>query len=237
MQNAINITLAKQLALNRQMEVLANNLGNISTAGYQNESVVFNDMLFKPNTKNELAFVSDVGMNRDLTNGKLQTTGRPYDLAIKGEGYFKVHTDNGKMYTRDGGFSLDHEGMLVTSNGNYVLDASDTPISIPSTAKKVEVNKDGSVIIDGNVSQMVGVVSFDDVRQLERVGNNLLKTDQPEFEVGDFSMVQGSIEGSNVQPIFEITKMIDTERSFTMAAKLIDSMDEMVRNTIKKLAK
>ena len=118
MENAILIGLSRQMAMARDMATIANNIANVNTTAYKSESMMFEQYL-KTDASDEspdrnIAFVQDVGQYRNMRDGALQTTGNPFDMAITGEGFFRVETDNGVRYTRNGNFNLNNEGQLVT---------------------------------------------------------------------------------------------------------------------------
>src|SRR6056297_1805926 len=139
MDNTSYVALSRQLTLERQMSVVAGNIANMNTAGYKTEHLLFEEVLERAGKPGRVAFVQDVGLIRDLGPGALETTGNPLDLAINGEGYFTVETENGARYTRGGHFSLNGEGAVVTSGGHPLLDAGGAPIQLPPESVGISI--------------------------------------------------------------------------------------------------
>jgi flagellar basal-body rod protein FlgF len=190
----------------------------------------------------QLSFVQDYGQMRNLADGEMQTTGNPLDVAIAGSGMFKVQTPNGVRYTRNGHFQLDASGQLVTSNGYAVLTSSGGPVTFSSDETQITIAHDGTITTtragETNSEQQRGkiaLVDFANPQDMKSEGDNLLSTTQAEQQVTDPRMVQGSIEGSNVKPILEMTNMIDVMRSYESAQKLVDAADEMRRQAITQI--
>ena len=155
MENSGYLALARQVALDRAIDVTANNLANLRTSGYKAEKVMFEEYVQKgtsPATApNQMSSVVQLGTFTDYQPGSFEQTGNALDFAIQGEGFFPVQTDAGTRYTRDGSFELDANGQLVTHDGNPVTDAGGSPIQLPAGAKNIIVGGDGQVSVDGNV--------------------------------------------------------------------------------------
>jgi flagellar basal-body rod protein FlgF len=148
MENPGYIALSRQMVLRRQMDLLANNLANLTTPGYRGESMLFVEHLKPTQPREQVAFVQDLATVRDLRAGPMSHTGNPLDLAIKGEGYFAVETPEGERYTRAGGFTLDPDGQIVTVKGYPLLGKGGAPITVPPDSGAVTVARDGTVSSD-----------------------------------------------------------------------------------------
>ncbi len=140
MDNAILIGLSRQSAMMRQMSVIANNLANMNTNGYKSESMIFDEFLMpvasEESPDKNLSFVQDLGQFRNVADGDMQTTGNPLDVAISGEGIFKIQTPQGMRYTRDGHFQLDGSGQLVTTKATRCFPTPARPSpSMPTKAR------------------------------------------------------------------------------------------------------
>lgn len=240
MENALLIGMTRQMALRREMSVIANNLANINTNGYKTEQPLFEEYLM-PNASEQspddtISFVQDYGMHRNLAPGRIEVTENPLDIAISGEGYFKVDTPDGPQYTRNGSFELDAQGRLVTRDGNPVLSIAGTGFNFGIEDGPITIAGDGTISTNlGEVGQL-SLVRFENERALQKTGGTLLKTDQPELPVEDPKVIQGAIESSNVQPILEMTHMISVMQAYQSANKIVEKSDELQRQAISKLA-
>jgi len=239
MENALLIGLSRQMAMERNMAIIANNLANMNTTGYKSESMLFDEYVMpvasEDSPDKSLSFVQDMGLNRNLADGKLDPTGNPFDVAISGDGYFRVQTDSGVRYTRNGHFSLDAEGRLVDVSGNPVLDDNGSVITFRPDEENITIARDGTISTDQGQRGKLGLVSFDNERLLTAAGGTLYTTDQTEVPVEKPHLVQGALEGSNVNAILQMTNMIDVTRSYASAQKLVDRADEMRREAITQL--
>jgi flagellar basal-body rod protein FlgF len=181
--------------------------------------------------------VRETGVYRELGEGPIVETGNTFDLALKGDGYFVVNTPLGPRYTRNGGFTLDPTGRLVTSWGDEVQGEGGA-ITVSAGETGVAVSTDGT--ISSRESGPIGklrVVRFDDEQQLGKVMNGLYATDLPAQNVvpGEVRMVQGAIEGSNVNPVAEIARMIKLQRFFEAMQEIVEQEHRRQRTTINQV--
>ena len=242
MENTSFVALSRQTTLRRQMDVIANNLANMNTTGFKGEKMMFVDHLVRSRggekiLGDKIAYVRDVATVRDLSEGPLQATENPLDLAIHGDGYFVVETENGDRYTRNGQFSLDEAGQLVTKEGDPVLSDNGQPFFFSTQDKNIEVTADGGVRTENGEIGRLQVVTFDNGLDLKEVSGGLYDTEQVPQEVDEPHVVQHMVEGSNVEPIVEMTRMIDVHRSYQGVQKLIEAEDERIKTMIGELAK
>jgi len=243
MDNSLLVSLSQQLAAFRSMDVIANNLANVSTPGFKRETAQFEEYVMQePPAEGQtgtqtLSFVKDAGILRDLSQGELNHTGAPLDFGINGNGYFMVQTPAGMRYTRDGHFSLDPNGQLVNSDGHPVQ-GDGGAITITPDAGDINVGPDGTIssIINGNINQLgkLQVVDFANDAALTKQGANLYSTTQA-TQPATATVQQGMLEGSNVQPVIEITHMIDVTRAYQMTATLSSSQEDLMRQAISQL--
>lgn len=240
MDNASLITLSYQLAAFRSMDVIANNIANVSTPGFKRESAKFEELVQRvkpsddPASPRSLSFVRDAGIVRDVSGGRFDSTGAPFDLAINGKGYFAVQTAAGERYTRNGHFTLNADGIIVTEDGNPLL-GDGGPISVTVDDGDVSIGPDGTVT--GKQGQMgkVRLVDFANERALTKQGTSLYSTTQASLPAANAVITQGMLESSNVQPVVEISRMIEVMRSYEATATLSKSADDMKRQAIQKL--
>ena len=181
-----------------------------------------------------LSFVQDAGLARDLSEGRLDMTGAPFDVAIHGRGYFVVQTVNGDRYTRDGHFTLNDAGQIVTSNGDAVQGDSG-PITITPDDGDVHIAADGTV--SGKTGQIgrLRVVVFENPRALVKEGASLYATDQSPVTADNFKLQSGMLETSNVEPVIEIAHMIEVMRAYQATATLTQTQEDLMRQAIDKL--
>ena len=238
MENTTYIGLSRQSGLRQALDVVANNIANVNTPGYQAERMVFRDFLVQPRNQGPLSFVQDVGTARDLSEGPLQSTGNPLDVALNGEGYFVLDTPLGERYTRHGSFQLDGDGQIVTSAGYPVLGANG-PIEVNPDGGQISIASDGTISDETGLLGRLRVVRFDDPQELKKAaGSSFIAPDgvNPQ-NVEAPTLVQGMIEGSNVNAIGEMTRMITLHRTHDSVARFIQQEDTRQKDMIDTLGK
>lgn len=244
MDNSLLVSLSQQLAAYRAMDVIANNLANVSTPGFKRESAKFEEYVtqMRPSEDEKggqsVSFVKDAGVSRNSSQGNVEQTGARYDLAINGKGYFAVQTAAGMRYTRDGHFSLDANGNLVTSEG-FQVQGDGGAITIAPTDGNVNISADGSLssVVNGISNQLgkLKVVDFANDSALTKEGANLYSTSQAPTAPTRTTVREGALEASNVQPVIEISKMIDVMRAYEMTATLSKSEETLKNQAIEQL--
>lgn len=239
MENALLIALSRQMAVAREMSTIANNLANMNTSGFKSESMLFDQYVMKDASEgsqaSKITFVQDFGQHRNLRDGTLQMTANPFDVAITGDGFFRVQTETDVYYTRNGHFRLDNAGQLVTANGDPVLTDADAPILFAQDETDITIARDGTISSSLGLRGKLSVVTFENPQNMQNAGGTLLSTLQEEQPIDEPHVVQGALEGSNVQPIIEMTNMIEVSRSYASAQKLIEQSDQMRRKAIQEL--
>ncbi len=242
MENTSFIALSRQGTLRRQMSVIANNIANMNTTGFKGEKMMFIQHIVKtPSSdrlgQDRLAFVRDIATVRDTSEGPLKRTGNPLDVAISGDGYFVVETPSGELYTRNGHFRMDETGQLVTQNGDPVLSDGGQPFFFSPEDTDITISRDGTVSTENGTLGRLRVVSFENKQDLRMVAGGLMASNKTAEDMDSPDLVQHMLEGSNVQPIIEMTRMIETQRSYDGAKKLIDREDERIKRMINELAR
>jgi flagellar basal-body rod protein FlgF len=241
MDNSFLVGLSAQRVLRQRMDITANNLANMSTSGFKTESLVMRELTERPamanDIPNEIDFVDAWMLQRDFSTGPLEQTGNPLDLAIEGEGFFVVQTPQGDAYTRDGRFTLNNAGQVVTHTGDVVMGAGG-PISVDPTGGPLSISREGTIEQDGAQLGTFRTVAFDTPGGLEKVGNNLWRAtdEQPRAPVNS-KIAAGFVEGSNVNAVTELTDMIEISRSYTAIANMITKQDELRGASIEKLSR
>jgi len=240
MVNSLYIGLSEQIALRHQMDGIAHNVANLNTAGFKREEVLFREFLVPAEDagkKVNYSYVLDFGSARDLAEGSMITTGNTFDLAIRGEGFFVIETEQGERYTRNGHFSINDEGTLVTTSGDPVLDQSGRQLSFSPQDGEITISSDGSISAEFAEfgGSRIGVVTFDDLRAMKKAGDGMYETDQIPIDPEKMTVQQGKIESSNVNAVMEMTRMIDVSRRYQTIQRMIDAGYELKRTAIQRL--
>lgn len=242
MENTFLVGLSQQMAANRAMEVIANNLANLGTPAFKRESVQFEQYVVPlPATEAEgggtvnVSFVLDRGLLRDLTTGRFEETGSLLDMSIDGKGYFVVQTPQGERYTRNGHFRLDEQGQVVTEEG-YIVQSDGGAITLQPQDGELRVGPDGSLSTDLQLLGKLRIVSFDNERALKKAGASIYDASgTPPVAATAPRVRQGMIEKSNVEPVLEITHMIDVMRAYQASADLTKSSEDLLKQAIEKI--
>ncbi len=234
--------LQSQRVLQRRMDAAANNLANISTNGFKADGVLLEEAdqtrAHADAAPREVRFARDIGTMHDMRQGPIAMTGNPLDVALEGDGFIMVQGPGGQtMYTRDGAFSITGEGRLVTSDGHAVLSSGGAPIVLDPQGESPSIGRDGAIRVAGVEAGRIGVVSFTAPGALTKVGDNLW--DAHGQASGEFQgvVLQGAIEGSNVRPVLELTRLIEISRAYQSAAKIVSNSDELRQRAIQQLGR
>ncbi len=238
MSGAIYMSAAGAMAYEKRMQVISNNLANINTSGFKKDKGHF-QIIDSPDSIKE-----DLGKNSiskekqqpplwlqfetktDFSAGPLKHTGNPLDLALEGDGFFCIKTEQGTQYTRNGNFSLDQDGTLVTMDGLSVL-GEGGPINIEGNTFTVDIK--GNISVDGSQIDTIKIVGFQNPDALKKTGNSLFAIadkNAVESKVEFTGVSQGFIELSNVNAIRMMTEMIEVLRGYESYQKAIKTADE-----------
>jgi flagellar basal-body rod protein FlgF len=237
MQATMYVALSGQIALERRMETIARNVANISTAGYRADEVKFETVLSQAG-KDKVAFATAGETFISRQAGGLTHTNNMLDFAIDGDAWFAIQGENGPAYTRDGRMSIDVLGGLRTIAGLPVLDAGLAPIQLDPAGGQALVSRDGMITQDGEQIAGIGLFRIDNAAKLTRHGNSAVVPNIPAEAVIDFTktgVVQGYVEGSNVNPMWEMTRLISVSRAFQSASTAISDAERTQQDAIRTL--
>ena len=233
MDNAIYASLTRQSGLMAEMRVVANNIANANTAGFRREGVIFAEHLEALDRHGDtLSMAHARGRLLDLGQGVLTQTGNAMDLAIEGDGFFMVETPDGPRLTRAGAFTPSAEGELMNSEGHRLLDEGQAPIILPAGAADVVVGADGTLSSNGLPFGRLGLFAAPDPQDLTRQGGTAFDFEGTPEPAEEARVRQGFLEESNVDPVFEITRMIEVQRAYELGQSLLDREDQRIRGAI-----
>jgi flagellar basal-body rod protein FlgF len=250
MENASLVGLSRQVALQRELDVVANNIANLNTTGYKADNTVFQEFLM-PGVRasqfrgadRQVSFVHDRATWTDFTQGPVQPTGNPLDVAISGNAFLTVQTPRGDRYTRNGALQINNQGQLVTSEGLQVV-GTNGPITFQPTDREISINTDGTISVregQNTIDAQRGklkLASFASPRLLQKDGTSTYVA-PPGVTAQvptDAKVTQGAIEKSNVQSVTEMTRMIEITRAYTQIAQILQNQSDMRRSAIDKLS-
>ncbi len=243
MSGSIYLATSGAEAQRIRMQILSNNLANINTAGYKEDRATFRipdeDMVADPDdpaatgtTGGLIAPVIPMTAHTDFSPGPIQRTGNPLDVAINGEGFFSIQTDQGVRYSRNGAFTINPEGLLATPDGDPVM-GEGGEIAIDGT--DVRIDGSGNVLVDGSVTDKLKIVKISAPDALRKVGKTLFQLDETKGAEEPLEFVdvqQGSLEGSNVNAVKAMTELIEVQRGYESYQKMIQTMGEMASRVI-----
>jgi flagellar basal-body rod protein FlgF len=237
MQSGLYVALSGQVALERRMTTIAANVANQGVTGYRAEEINFKTVLSKAGgTAAGFASVGETFISR--ANGVITKTGNPFDVAVQGDSWLALQTPTGVVYTRDGRMTMQADGALISVDGYPVLDAGNIPILLNPDAGPISIAKDGMITQGGGQIGAIGLFSIDPRAKLKRYDNSAVIPDRPATPVLDFAnngMEQGFIEGANVNPVLEMTKLITVSRAFESITSALEGSESSLKDAIKTL--
>jgi len=237
MQDSLYVALSSQVALERRLNTIADNVANSTTVGFRATGVKFEDVVSGTGSR-AVSFVSSGSTYLSPASGSMLETGNPLDFAIQGDAWFAVATPAGTVMTRDGRFTLANSGALVTVEGHPVLDAGGAPIQLDPNDGPPKAGADGSLTQDGRLVGAIGLFAFDPGIDFQRYGNSgVLNRNrlEPQVDTQDVGVSQGFVEQSNVNPMLEMMHLIQVQRTFENMSALIRETGSSVDEAIKTL--
>lgn len=236
MENADYTTLTRQSGLLREMRVIANNIANAATSGYRQEGVIFSEYVTAVEGASSLSMGQADARSTSFAQGTLTQTGGQFDFAIEGDGFFLIETPAGERLTRAGAFAPNAEGDLVTPEGFRVLDAGGAPIFVPPGAADVAVSADGTISTGGDPVGQLGLVVPVDPQALVREDGVMFRADAGFEPAEESRILQRFVENSNVNPILQLTRMIEVQRAYELGASFLEAEDERVRQALRTMS-
>ncbi|NBJ11020.1 flagellar basal-body rod protein FlgF [Microvirga arsenatis] len=237
MQSSLYVSLSAQVAMEKRLNTIANNVANINTGGFRADEVKFEEILSLA-AKESVSFASSGQNYVSRRTGPIVKTDNPLDVAIQGEAWFAFNGPGGPVYTRDGRFRMNENGDLLTLEGHPVLDAGGAPITLDPNAGAPTIGRDGTITQGANQVGSIGLFTLRADSKLARFGNSGVTSSIPGELVQDFNangVQQGYSEGSNVNPVLEMTKMIAVQRNFESAATTIQESESTLMDAIRTL--
>jgi flagellar basal-body rod protein FlgF len=251
MENTLLVGLSRQVALERQLGVVANNIANVNTTGYKSDTAIFEEYLRSPahmdnftGRDRRLSYVIDRATAHNFGQGPVERTGNPLDVALDGKAFFVVQVNGDERYTRNGAFQINSQGQLVTNDGHQVM-GTNGPITFQRGDQDISIARDGTITArEGNNTNIDSVrgklrlVTFDQPQRLQKQGANLFSAPNgvvPQAAI-NAGVHQGSIEKSNVNGVMEMTRMIEVTRAYTSITSMIQQLNDVRRASIERLA-
>jgi flagellar basal-body rod protein FlgF len=251
MENALLIGLSRQMALSHELDIIANNIANIDTTGFKSDNAAFGEYLMPrasdrgfSGSDRRVSFVQDRASWIDLSEGAIQQTGNPLDLAISGDGYLTVQTARGLRYTRNGALQLNATGQLVTSDGDPVIGDSG-PITFQPTDHNISISPNGIITALSGADTTdsprgkLQLVGFDQPQRLQKDGGSTFMAPAGVNTIPaplGTRLVQGAIEKSNVNAVSEMARMIQITRNYTDIAAVLQQQGDQRRNALSQLS-
>jgi flagellar basal-body rod protein FlgF len=237
METSSYVALSGQMTLEQRMSTLAGNIANANTPGFKAGIVDFKTFLASVGNEGT-AFAATAGNTLDMSTGGMTKTGNPLDLAISGSAAFAFQSPQGIYYSRDGRLTISPDGQLKNLHGHDLLDSSNAPLLVNPTAGEASVGRDGSIVQGGQVVGQVGLYAINTASGYSRRGSSGIVPVAQADPVSDFTrngVLQGYIEGSNVNPVTEMVNLIEVSRAFEAMSTFADKALEAERNAIETL--
>src|SRR3954469_4217918 len=250
MENAALVGLSRQIALSRELDVVANNIANVNTTGYKSDNTVFHEFLMPGVSANQfrgadrqVSFVQDRATWIDFSQGAVQSTGNPLDVAVSGNAFLTVQTPRGERYTRNGALQINAQGQLVTSEGLQVI-GQNGPIVFQPNDRDISIGVDGLISVregQNTTDSQRGklkLASFDQPQRLQKDGTSTYVPPAgvtPQVPT-NARVSQGVIEKSNVKSVMEMTRMVEVTRAYTQIASMLQQQSDTRKSAIDRLA-
>lgn len=229
--------LSRQSGLVREMRIIANNVANASTTGFRQEGMIFSEHIENTGDGDSLSMAGARIGNTLLTPAEVQATGATFDLAIEGNGFFLIATPGGDRLTRAGRFTPDAEGLLVTPEGHRLIDDGGAEVFVPAEAESIRIAEDGTVSADGRAIGQIQIYMPTTPQAMERHDGVSFATDGDLEAAPTARILQGFLEGSNVNPMLQVARLVEVQRAYELGQSFLETEDQRVRNAIKTLVR
>lgn len=232
MDAGVYATLSRQTGLMNELRVVANNVANAATTGFRQEGLIFAEHVARSGAAPSVSMAHGTVRSTSMVPGALRQTGAPLDMAIEGDGFFHVQTPAGDRLTRAGSFALSAAGDLVTPDGYRVLDAGGAPVFVPPDAGAPGLSPDGTLSAGGRPLAQLGLVRPVDPLTLMREDGVLFRAEAGVEPEPGGRILQGFLEGANVDPVGQIARLIEVQRAYEMGQSFLDAENDRIRTAI-----
>ncbi|HYS88677.1 MAG TPA: flagellar basal-body rod protein FlgF [Bradyrhizobium sp.] len=237
MQSALYVGLSAQVALEKRLQTIANNVANVNTTAFRTDVVKFETVLSRAGA-NPVAFSSPGGNIISREAGNLTETGNPLDVAVVGQGWLAFAGPSGTVYTRDGRLQIAANGDLQTLTGFPVVDSGGAQITVDPNGGPLSIARSGAITQDGSEVGTLGLFNITADANLDRYGNSGVIPDRPATAVVDFTangFRQSYVEGSGANPMLELTRLMSASRAFDSTNSLVEGTESSLQNAIRTL--
>jgi flagellar basal-body rod protein FlgF len=244
MDNSLLIGLSRQTALRRELDVVSHNIANLGTNGFKAQRVAFQEYMMPvaraedfPRGDQRLFYVQDRGTWQDFKAGPIQVTDNPLDVAINGPGFFAVQTADGERYTRNGSFQINVDGVVVTQTGEPVM-TTEGALQLAENETDVTIGADGTITTNAGARGRIRLVDVGNPQNLISQGDSMFSSPTPVNDIvpGQVRMEQGALEKANVEPVVEVSRMMEISRSYQSLSSLMQRSEQMRSDAISRLA-
>ena len=237
MQSALYVGLSAQVALEKRLQTIANNVANVNTSGFRTDVVKFETVLSRAGAT-PVAFSSPGNNIISREAGNVTETGNPLDVAVVGQGFVAFAGPNGTVYTRDGRLQIAPNGDLQTLTGFPVVDSGGAQITVDPNGGPLSIARNGAITQDGNEVGTLGLFNIPADASLDRYGNSGVVPDRPATAIVDYTrdgFRQSYVEGSGANPMLELTRLISAQRAFEGTNSLVEGTESSLQNAIRTL--
>lgn len=240
MDNVGYVSLSGEVSLRRSLDVVANNIANMNTVGFKADRMIFAEVVNKSagsKTTSPVSFVQDKHTWTNFASGPLRETGSNLNVAIAGDGFLGVETENGIQYTRDGRFLVSNEGVLVNLDGNPILNMDGGQIQLPAGSSDITISKNGTISNNGVAVGRLGVFTSENPQTMKKVAGANFTSDIDLEPNVNAQVISGMVEDSNINAISEMTRLISVSKAYNEANTLGETADGLRKDAVARLGR